>query len=154
METNGIYTLVLATGESETLSLSDILARSPRTLLYFYPRDNTPGCTLEGQEFTALASEFKKLNIQIIGISRDSAQKHGQFMNSCGIRLPLIADTDGSLHDHYAVIGTKKMYGRETKGVIRSTFLVDRSGTTLREWRDVRANGHAKTILETLSSLS
>jgi thioredoxin-dependent peroxiredoxin len=127
-----------------------LLQESPRTLLYFYPRDNTPGCTLEGQDFTRLAAEFSALGIAIVGVSRDNHDSHLHFQSNCGIGIPLIAD-DGSLCDQFSVMGSKNMYGKMIFGLLRSTFLLDSSGAILQEWRSVRATGHAQKILTELS---
>ncbi len=105
------YSLTLPGGAYETLEFSAILARSPKTLLYFYPKDNTPGCTLEGQDFTRLTPNFAELGIQIIGVSKDDTDSHSHFQTSCGIGIPLIAD-DGSLCDQFSVMGEKNMYGK------------------------------------------
>ena len=107
------------------MSLTSILSESPLTLLYFYPKDNTPGCTLEAQDFTRLAPEFAKLGIQIIGVSRDSESSHENFCNKYDLAIQLISDADGTLHERFGVIGEKKNYGKVYIGVIRSTFLLD-----------------------------
>ena len=127
-----------------------LLQESPRTLLYFYPRDNTPGCTLQGQDFTRLAPEFAALGIAVIGVSRDDHASHLQFQSSCGIGIPLIAD-DGTLCDRFAVMGSKNMYGKMIFGLLRSTFLLDQLGTVIQEWRSVRVTGHAEKIFKELS---
>lgn len=125
-------------GTVENSDFSKILAESPRTLLYFYPKDNTPGCTLEGRDFTRLAEEFAAKGIRVIGVSKDDADSHAHFQNSCGIRLPLISD-DGSLIEKFNVMGEKNLYGKMVFGLLRSSFLLDSSGKILQEWRSVRA---------------
>ena len=107
------------------MTLPTLLSRSPKTLLYFYPKDNTPGCTLEAQDFTRLKGEFANLGIQIIGVSKDSEVSHEKFTSSCNLGIDLISDTDGRLHEEFAVIGEKKNYGKAYIGIIRSTFLLD-----------------------------
>ena len=129
--------------------LLETLAKSPKTLLYFYPKDNTPGCTLEAQDFTRLKNDFAKLWIQIIGVSKDNELSHETFINSCNLAIELISD-DGSLHEQFGVIGEKKNYGKVYIGVIRSTFLLDSSGKLVKEWRNVKATGHAAKILKEL----
>ena len=151
MDTTRLYDIRKRAGQTEQASLGDVLSRSPRTILYFYPRDNTPGCTLEGQDFTRLLPEFARLGIAVVGVSRDSLQSHGKFADSCGVQLDLIADTDGLLHTEFSVIGEKNNYGKVSVGVIRSTFLLDSFGNILREWRNVKATGHAEKILKALS---
>lgn len=107
------------------MNLQSLLTTSPRTLLYFYPKDNTPGCTLEAQDFTRLKGEFAALGIQIIGVSRDSESSHAKFRDSCSIGITLISDESGELHEKFGVIGEKKNYGKVYIGTIRSTFLLD-----------------------------
>ncbi len=145
-------TYSLSSGASHTdMSLSDLLARSAKTLLYFYPKDNTPGCTLEAQDFTRLKGEFATLGIQIIGVSLDDAKSHAKFTESCSLGIDLLSD-DGSLHETYGIIGDKNLYGKIVRGVIRSTFLLDQTGKSLREWRSVRATGHADKILREITA--
>jgi thioredoxin-dependent peroxiredoxin len=135
-----------------TIDFDVLLKESPKTLIYFYPRDNTPGCTLEGQDFTRLMPEFAALGIAVIGVSRDDHDSHLHFQSSCEIAIPLIAD-DGTLCDQFAVMGSKNLYGKMIFGLLRSTFLLDQSGAVLREWRSVRATGHAAKILKELTQL-
>ena len=127
------------------------LQKSPRTLLYFYPKDNTPGCTLEAQDFTRLKWEFAKLGIQIIGVSKDTEASHEKFTTSCSLDIELISDSSWELHEQFSVIGEKKNYGKVYIGVIRSTFLLDSSWNILHEWRNVQATGHAEKVLRELS---
>lgn len=122
-----------------------------RTLLYFYPKDNTPGCTLEAQDFTRLRKDFEALGIHIIWVSKDTEASHTKFRDSCNLGIELISDTDGKLHEQFSVIGEKKNYGKVYVGVIRSTFLLDESGKILSEWGNVKAKGHAEKILKELS---
>lgn len=129
------------------MNLTSLLSKSPKTLLYFYPKDNTPGCTLEAQDFTRLKPEFKALGIQIIGVSKDSNSSHANFRDSCNLSIELISDESGELHEQFGVIGEKKNYGKVYIGVIRSTFLLDSSGNILQEWRNVKATGHAEKVL-------
>jgi peroxiredoxin Q/BCP len=135
------------------MSLSSFLKESPRTLLYFYPKDNTPGCTLEAQDFTRLKWEFLDRGIQIIWVSKDSEASHEKFTTSCELGIRLIADTDGTLHEQFGVIGEKKNYGKVYVWVIRSTFLLDSSWKILHEWRNVKATGHAEKVLREIGSI-
>lgn len=144
------YAYVADDGTPRQSSLRALLARHPRTLVYFYPRDNTPGCTLENRDFTRLRPEFEALGIGLLGISRDSAESHGKFVSSCSLGVDLVSDTDETLHRHFGTIGEKKNYGKTIIGVIRSTLLVDASGKTLEEWRNVKATGHADRLLKIL----
>lgn len=143
-----IYTLVNSHGDIEHTSIESLFAKSPRTLLYFYPKDNTPGCTLEAQDFTRLKKEFEEKGIQIIGVSADNEASHIKFHTQCGLGIDLITDIDNTLHNRFGVIGEKKNYGKVYVGVIRSTFLLDSEGKILEEWRNVRATGHALKILK------
>ena len=146
MNTHRIYTILDGLQERK-ISLGDFLRVRPYTILYFYPKDSTPGCTLEAQDFTRLHKEFEVLRVGILGVSRDTMEGHARFVHDCHLGIPLVSDTDGSLHDAFGVIGTKKLYGVERVGVIRSTFLLDNSGNIVKEWRNVKATGHADKIL-------
>lgn len=130
-----------------TSLLNSLISSSPLTLLYFYPKDDTPGCTLEASDFTRLKWEFKSLGIQIIGVSKDSEDSHAKFCNKYNLGIQLISDEDESLHNEFGVIGEKKNYGKIYVWVIRSTFLLDSSGKILKEWRNVKATGHAEKVL-------
>lgn len=141
------YTLVHPDGTVEQKSLEVILSGSERTILYFYPEDNTPGCTLEAQSFTQLKPDFDSLGIQVVGVSLDSADSHKEFHRTCGLGIDLISDPDKTLHNRFGVIGEKQNYGKTYIGVIRSTFLLDKKGAILKEWRNVRATGHAERVL-------
>ncbi|MFZ4462127.1 MAG: peroxiredoxin [Patescibacteria group bacterium] len=141
------HTLDIASaGSHSQLTLGELLAKSPKTILYFYPKDNTPGCTMEAQDFTRLRAEFAAEGIAIIGVSKDSTASHQKFQNSCSLGIDLISD-DGTLVDAFGVMGEKNMYGKIVFGMKRSTFLLDASGTVLREWRNVKATGHAEKVL-------
>lgn len=140
--------LVSASGVSTSI-FSEILSRSPKTLLYFYPKDHTPGCTLEAQDFTRLKGTFVSAGIQIVGVSLDGTESHAKFRDSCGLGIDLISDNK-VLHEAFSVIGEKKNYGKTFIGVIRSTFLLDVSGKILREWRNVKATGHAERVAREL----
>jgi len=129
------------------MNLSSLLSSSEKTLLYFYPKDDTPGCTLEAQDFTRLVPDFAKLGIQIIGVSQDSEVSHENFCNKYSLGIKLISDESGELHEQFGVIGEKKNYGKVYVGVIRSTFLLDSTGKILKEWRNVKATGHAEKVL-------
>lgn len=133
------------------MTLNSLISQSPLTLLYFYPKDDTPGCTLEAQDFTRLVPEFTKLWIQIIWVSRDSEVSHEKFCNKYNLAINLISDDSDELHEQFGVIGEKKNYGKVYIGVIRSTFLLNQSGEIIKEWRNVRATGHADKVLREIS---
>ena len=122
-------------------------------VLYFYPKDSTPGCTKEGIAFTELYPEFKQLNAQIAGVSRDSVRKHENFKAKQNFCFPLLADTEEVLCKIFDVIKLKKLYGREYLGIERSTFLIDPDGILIKEWRKVKVSGHAQEVLEALNEL-
>lgn len=134
-----------ATGD-KNLSLKDFAGRN--LVLYFYPKDNTPGCTTEGQEFRDLYPKFQKLNTAIVGVSRDSVKSHEGFKSKQNFPFDLIADEDETLCRLFDVIKEKNMYGKKVMGIERSTFLIDADAKLVREWRKVRAPGHAEAVLE------
>ncbi len=131
--------------------INSLLQNSPLTLLYFYPKDDTPGCTLEAQDFTRLVPDFAKLGIQIIGVSKDSEASHEKFCNKYDLGVTLISDVSGELHERFGVVGEKKNYGKVYIGVIRSTFLLDQTWKILQEWRNVKATWHAEKVLKELT---
>lgn len=122
-------------------------------VFYFYPKDNTPGCTQEGQAFRDLFAEFDSLGAKIFGVSRDSLKTHEGFKCKQGFPFELIADADEHLCRAFDVIRMKNMYGKQVQGIERSTFLIDREGRVARAWRKVRVAGHAQEVLGTLRSL-
>ena len=127
--------------------------RGAPLVLYFYPRDNTPGCTLEGQDFQRLLPAFTKAKARVCGISRDSLAAHEKFCAAFGFRFPLLVDADGKACKLFDVIHEKNMYGRKVLGIVRSTFLIDAAGKLAREWRKVKVEGHAAEVLEAAKSL-
>ncbi len=119
-------------------------------VLYFYPRDSTPGCTTEGLDFNALLPEFQALDADVLGVSRDSVKSHDNFCAKQGFRFPLVSDAGEALCRAFDVIREKNMYGRKVLGIERSTFLVDPDGRVRRAWRKVRVPGHAQAVLDAL----
>lgn len=142
---------VVTWNTSQTLKLEDILKMRTKTLLYFYPKDNTPGCTMESKDFTCLKQKFDDLWIQIVGVSKDDVESHKKFIASEGLDLVLVSDISWELHNEFWVIGEKNMYGKISVWVIRSTFLLDDSWKVLKEWRNVKATGHAEKVLREVS---
>ncbi len=138
----------LATSGGGRLRSADLAGK--RTVLYFYPKDDTSGCTLEAKEFTALLADFAGRGVEVIGVSPDSPASHDKFTGKCGIGFPLVSDPDTSLATAFGVWVEKSMYGRTYMGIERSTFLVGRDGTVERAWRKVKASGHAKEVLDSL----
>jgi peroxiredoxin Q/BCP len=122
-------------------------------VVYFYPKDDTTGCTAEAKDFTRLAPDFKKLDIEVVGISPDSAESHQRFAKKYDLKVRLAADPDKAVAMAYGVWVEKSMYGRKYMGVDRSTFLVDAHGKVARAWRKVKVSGHAEEVLEAAKGL-
>ncbi|MCO6042094.1 peroxiredoxin [Thermococcus alcaliphilus] len=123
------------------------------TVLYFYPKDNTPGCTTEAKEFSELIEEFERLGVQVIGVSRDSPESHRKFKEKHGLKVKLLSDPSGELHKALGAWGKKKLYGKEYEGIIRSTFILSPEGEIAWKKIKVRAKGHAKEVLEEIKKL-
>jgi peroxiredoxin Q/BCP len=141
---------VPATGD-KSLSLSDF--KDKNLVVYFYPKDNTPGCTLEGQDFRDHYPAFQAANTEILGVSRDSVNSHERFREKQNFPFDLLADEDEALCRLFDVIHEKNMYGRKVMGVVRSTFLIDGDGVLRAEWRKVRVKGHVEAVLEAAQAL-
>ncbi len=139
-----------ATGE-QTFRLSDYRGRN--LVIYFYPKDNTPECTTEGQDFRDRMPEFDELNTTILGVSRDGLKAHENFRTKHEFPFHLISDKDEAVCKLFDVIKLKKLYGKEYLGVDRSTFLIDADGKLRREWRGVKVKGHADEVLEAARAL-
>jgi peroxiredoxin Q/BCP len=142
---------VSATSELEINSI-DLIGKN--VVLYFYPKDNTPGCTQEGEDFRDLYKEFKKLKTEIYGISRDSLKSHEGFKIKYKYPFELISDPDEKLCNLFDVIKEKNMYGKKYMGIERSTFLINKDGKLSAEWRKVKVNGHAIEVLEAVKKIS
>jgi peroxiredoxin Q/BCP len=142
---------VTATGaDDRPVRLRDL----PRPLVvYFYPKDDTPGCTREAQDFSALADDFVAAGIHVLGISRDSVARHAKFTAKHDLRVALASDLDGRVTEAFDVWGEKQMYGRSYMGVERATFLFDRDGRLAREWRKVKVPNHAAAVLDAARAL-
>lgn len=121
-------------------------------VLYFYPKDSTPGCTTEGLDFSALLPQFQALDADVLGVSRDSVKSHDTFCAKQGFAFPLVSDADEALCRAFDVIREKNMYGRTVLGIERSTFLIDPDGRIAAEWRKVRVPGHAQAVLDALQA--
>ncbi len=142
--------LPLALSTGETATLADHAGRW--LVLYFYPKDSTPGCTTEGLDFNALLPKFAKLDCGVLGVSRDSIKSHQNFCTKQGFRFPLVSDGDEALCNAFGVIQEKNMYGRKVLGIVRSTFLIDPEGRIAAEWRGVKVAGHAQAVLDALKA--
>ena len=147
-----VGSLPLTLGKAGAADLADY--RGFWLVLYFYPKDNTPGCTTEGVDFNRLYPKFRALGAEVLGVSRDSARSHQGCCAKHGFAFDLVSDTDESLCRQFDVIRPKKLYGRDYVGIDRSTFLVDPAGRVAAEWRGVRVPGHADEVLRALKDLA
>lgn len=138
-----------ATGGDFTLSS----LKGKKVVLYFYPKDNTPGCTREGMEFRDLYPKFKKAGATIVGVSRDSVRSHENFKTKLELPFTLVSDGDEALCSLFNVIKMKKMYGKEVRGIERSTFLIDADRVLRQEWRGLKVPGHVDEVLEAVQAL-
>jgi len=134
-----------------TFRLKD--ARGKPLVLYFYPKDNTPGCTDEGMQFRDLYPEFEKLNCAIYGVSRDSLKSHEGFKSKMSFPFDLLSDPEERLCDMFGVMKMKNMYGKQVRGIERSTFVIDKNGYLRKEWRGVKVPEHAQAVLDFVKTL-
>ena len=145
-----VLNLPLALSGGDTAKLSDFAGQW--MVLYFYPKDSTPGCTTEGNDFNALLPKFRKLGATVLGVSRDSLKAHQNFCAKQGFKFDLVSDADEKLCNAFGVIKPKKLYGREFIGIERSTFLIDPAGRVVEAWRPVKVPGHAQAVLDALKA--
>jgi peroxiredoxin Q/BCP len=131
----------------------DLAAPGAPLVLYFYPKDDTSGCTREAQDFTALAGDFAAAGVRVVGISRDPMKKHDKFIAKYDLKVPLASDEDGRISDAFGAWVEKSMYGRKYMGMERSTFLIGKDGRVARAWRKVKVPGHAAEVLEASRAL-
>jgi thioredoxin-dependent peroxiredoxin len=139
----------LTTGDGETVSLSSLRGR--QVVLYFYPRDDTPGCTTEACSFRDLQPEFDKREASVFGVSADDVKSHQRFADKYDLTFPLLSDPDHAVSEAYGSWGPKKFMGREYYGVLRNSFLIDREGKIARVWEKVKPAGHPEEVLEALA---
>ena len=142
----------LPTDGNGTVSLAKL--RGKKVIVYFYPKDDTSGCTREAQDFTALAPEFAKAGLKVVGVSRDPMKKHEKFIAKYDLAVPLVADEDGRISDAFGTWVEKSMYGRKYMGIERATFLIGKDGKIARIWRKVKVPGHAAEVLEAAKALA
>lgn len=140
-----------AESSSGKVSLADFAGK--RIVLYFYPKDSTPGCTTEAQGFRDLVDEFKALNTVILGVSRDSLKSHDNFITKQSLPFTLISDPEEALCQLFDVMKMKNMYGKQVRGIERSTFLINEQGVLIQEWRKVKVPGHVQAVLDTIKAL-
>ena len=142
--------LPLSLSGGDTAKLADYTGQW--LVLYFYPKDSTPGCTTEGLDFNALLAKFKKLGASVLGVSRDSLRSHDNFCAKQGFAFPLVSDTDEALCRAFDVIRMKNMYGRQVLGIERSTFLISPDSRMVQAWRKVKVAGHAEAVFQALKA--
>ena len=123
-------------------------------VLYFYPKDDTSGCTREAQDFTELAGEFAKAGVTVVGLSRDSMKKHDKFIAKYDLKVPLVADEDGAVSEAFGTWVEKSMYGRKYMGMERATYLIGADGKVVRAWRKVKVPGHAEEVLKAARAIA
>jgi len=145
-----VENFTLAATGAQNLSLRSFRGRS--LIIYFYPKDNTSGCTREGQDFRDLYAQFTAAGTDILGVSRDSVRTHENFRNKHKFPFHLLSDSDETLCAQFGVIQEKSMYGRKFMGIVRSTFYLDAEGILLQEWRKVRVPGHAQAVLDAVKA--
>ena len=141
----------LESSDGGKVKLAD-LAGKP-VVLYFYPRDNTPGCTVEAQDFQASLPALTKLGAVVLGVSKDTIASHCKFRDKYGLKFPLLTDADGKTMESYGAWGDKVLYGKKSKGIIRSTVLIGKDGKVVKHWPKVSVKGHVAEVLEAVKAL-
>ena len=134
------------------VSLKDLAGQY--AVIYFYPKDNTPGCTIEANDFNKARKKLEKLDAVVLGVSKDSIESHGKFVGKYKLKFPLLSDPSGKMLEKYDAWGEKNMYGKKVEGVIRSTFLIDEQGKIAKAWPKVRVKGHVDKVLAALEELA
>ena len=152
MSENKVTDFSLPATGNQTFTLSG--ARGKHLVIYFYPKDNTPGCTTEAQQFRDLHAEFSKANCAVVGISRDSIKSHENFKAKFTLPFELLSDADEKVCELFGVIKLKNMYGKQVRGIERSTFVFDKLGSLRHEWRGLKADGHAQVVLDFVKTLA
>lgn len=142
----------LPADDGKSLSLSGYQGR--KLVLYFYPKDDTPGCTTESCDFRDRVKDFNKIGVDVVGISRDSVASHQKFKKKYGLNFPLLSDESGEVCEKYGVWQEKSMMGKKYMGIVRSTFLIDEDGKIARIWRNVKVEGHADDVREAVREIS
>jgi peroxiredoxin Q/BCP len=142
----------LESSEGGTLKLADLVGKP--VIVYFYPRDNTPGCTVEAQDFRDAVPQLKKLGVAIVGVSKDSITSHCKFRDRYKLSFPLLSDPDGTTLEAYGAWGDKLMYGKKMKGIIRSTVLIDKAGKVAQHWPKVSVKGHVDEVVAAAKALA
>jgi len=141
----------LKNDKGQEISLSDLKGKN--VVLYFYPKDNTPGCTIEAQDFNNKMGDFEKVDTVILGVSKDSAKSHVSFIEKFNLKFDLLVDEEVELCNQYGVIKEKSMFGKKYMGIDRSTFLIDKVGKVVKIWRSVKVKGHVESVLKEIKAL-
>jgi peroxiredoxin Q/BCP len=144
-EGDKIPAITVTASDGRTINLA---APGQPLVLYFYPKDDTSGCTREAQDFTALAADYATASVKVVGISRDPMKKHEKFIGKYGLAVPLVSDEDGRISDAFGTWVEKSMYGRKYMGMERATYLIGADGRVLKAWRKVKVPGHAEEVLK------
>ena len=152
MPENNIVDFSLPATGGQIFTLSG--ARGKHLVIYFYPKDNTPGCATEAQQFRDLYAKFQEANCEVVGISRDSMKSHENFKVKFSLPFALLSDADERVCNLFGIIRTKNMYGKQVRGIERSTFVFDKEGALRHEWRGLKADGHAQEVLDFINSLN
>ena len=152
MSKNKVADFSLPATGNQTFSLT--AARGKHLVIYFYPKDNTPGCTTEAQQFRDLYAEFQKADCEVVGVSRDSLKSHENFKAKFTLPFALLSDADETACNLFGVIKQKNMYGKQVRGIERSTFVLDKDGILQKEWRGLKADGHAQEVLDFVTTLN
>ena len=153
LEKNQQAPLFRSINQNNQLVILSDFAGKKNVVLYFYPKDDTPGCTIEANDFTKLAEEFSKYDTVVIGVSKDSCESHVDFINKYGLKVELLADTDGELCESYGVWREREKNGVKSMSILRSTFIIDKQGTLVDVAYGVNHEGHAQEVLEKVKSL-
>ncbi|MET0344405.1 MAG: thioredoxin-dependent thiol peroxidase [Polyangiales bacterium] len=143
------FSLPATTGSK--VALSDFAGK--RLVLYFYPKDDTPGCTTEAKDFEAAAAKLRKLGAEVLGVSKDSVERHEKFCAKYGLQFPLLSDPDGKVIEKYGAWGEKNLYGKKSMGIVRTTVVIDEKGVVRKVFPKVRVAGHVDAVLEVLRTL-
>lgn len=152
MSKNKVADFSLPATGNQTFNLT--AARGKHLVIYFYPKDNTPGCTTEAQQFRDLYPEFQKADCEVVGVSRDSLKSHENFKAKFTLPFALLSDADEVACGLFGVIKQKNMYGKQVRGIERSTFVLDKDGILQKEWRGLKADGHAQEVLDFVTTLN
>ncbi|MBS8121583.1 peroxiredoxin [Candidatus Vampirococcus lugosii] len=148
-----MYNIVFPDLEVKNDTLENVLSSKNFNVIYFYPKDNTPGCSIQAKEFTELINDFEELNVGVIGVSKDDEQSHKKFIKNKGINFPLLSDKDFELHKKYGAYGEKSIFGKKYMGTMRSVFLVNSKGDIIKSYINIKATGSGKKVLDFIKNM-